>query len=134
MGEAVRRISIETYVIAGIALLDLVLTIALVQGRQAQEGNPLMGFYLSHGLPAFVLAKGVFTAMPLIILEWGRRHRPQFVKAISRAAIAAYVGMYIVMFAQVNLPALVLQSQLPEDYYHQTVSGEAASGIHSGAL
>ena len=116
MVQAVRRISIESYAIAFIALLDLVVTIMLVGGEHAYEGNPLMRYYLGHGVGFFVFAKLVFTAMPIIILEWARRHRPDFVRRVSRLAIAGYVGFYAVMFVKVNVPTIVADYHRPQ--YH----------------
>lgn len=109
MTAALRRLSIETYLIALIGMVDLLATIALLQSERAVEGNPLMNFYLSHGLVTFAVMKGVFTAMPLVILEWARRRRPEFVRKLSRVAIATYVGMYGVMFLKVNVPTLMAE-------------------------
>jgi hypothetical protein len=109
-----RRLSIETYVIAAIGLVDLFLTIALVQGQRAYEGNPIMNFYLSHGMTPFVMMKLVLTAMPLLILEWARRTRPDFVRRLSRVGIGLYLGAYGFGFLKVNLPTL-LASRTPTE-------------------
>lgn len=85
-----------------IGIVDLVLTIFFVRYRDAAEGNPLMAYYLSKGIPSFVVAKAVLCAVPLFILEYARRHRPRLVKYCMRGAIAAYLGSYTMGVAQMN--------------------------------
>ncbi len=125
MALALRRLSIETYIIALIAMVDLVLTINLVQSERAYEGNPIMNFYLGHGIPMLILMKSMMTALPLLILEYAKHHRPDFVKKWSRLAICAYLGVYGFMFVKVNLPTLMAE-QHPD--YHWQMAKELPPG------
>lgn len=88
-------VSVETVILAVICLLDLVSTVYWVGHIDAEEGNPLMAFYLTHGgVAAFAAAKGVLCFGPLAVAEWARRHHPRFVHAALRCGIAGYIGLY----------------------------------------
>lgn len=99
------KLAIETYILLGICLLDLASTVWLIATNQAVEGNPIMSFYVDHGLWALVVAKTSIAALALFIAEWGRRHRPQFVHGVLRFAILAYLGMYVLAFLNTNMLA-----------------------------
>lgn len=93
----------ESWAMAAICLLDLATTLFWVSYRDASEGNPLMAFYLEHGgTPAFIAAKIVLCALPLLVAEWARRSRPQFVHGALRCGIVAYMALYAVGVAHVN--------------------------------
>ena len=97
------KITLESYVLAAICMLDLATTVFWVSYRNAAEGNPLMAFYLHHGGTAgFIAAKLVLIAPPLFIAEWARRTRPEFVRRSLRLGICAYIGLYGVGVAHVN--------------------------------
>jgi len=96
------KISKEGIVLTLIGIVDLFLTIYLVQYREASEGNPLMAYYLRHGIPAFIAAKFVLCAVPLFILEYARRQRPRLVTFCMRGVIAAYICSYGVGVSQMN--------------------------------
>ena len=98
----IRKPSVETVVLSTICVADLLSTIFLVSGRGFVEGNPLMSFYLAHGVLAFVAAKMALFVFPLFIAEWARQHRPEFVKHTLRACICAYLLAYGITFTQVN--------------------------------
>ena len=89
-----RRIAWETWIIAAIALADLVTTIIFIQHQGAQEANPVFRRYWDMGLGAFVLAKTICVAGPLFILEWARRREPRLVTWALRVAIVGYLGLY----------------------------------------
>lgn len=107
MLKGICRISRESWIIATICLVDLVLTCIWIRGHSAREGNPIMNFYLQHGMPMFVASKLALIAGPLLILEWARHKRPQFVTRVARFTIAAYLGAYGIMFLRVNVPTLM---------------------------
>jgi uncharacterized protein YqgC (DUF456 family) len=88
------RLSREAVVLLALCTADLVTTIYVVESLGAGEGNPIMGYYLSHSVAAFVCVKAVLCIIPLFILEYARRTHPQLVRWAMRAGIAAYVGMY----------------------------------------
>lgn len=85
-------ISRESIILVAICVVDLGLTLLLVNRYNALEANPLMGFFLRRGVWSFVLAKlVVFLAAPLAIAEWCRLYRPDFVRRMLRVAIVLYV-------------------------------------------
>ncbi len=96
-------ISRESWIIAAICVADLVSTLIFVHHHGAREGNPLMDFYLQKGVVPFVLAKCTMFLLPIAIIEWARRHNPDFVRRMARFAIAAYVGLYVVVVAKENI-------------------------------
>lgn len=93
----------ESKLLILICLADLASTLILLKGGHASEGNPLMSFYLGFGVWAFVGTKLALVGLPVFIAEWSMRFRPRFVKRMLRGAIAAYVGIYALMFLSVNV-------------------------------
>lgn len=109
-----RLISRESWIIAAICVADLVSTLIFVHHHGAKEGNPLMDFYLQKGVIPFILAKCTMFVLPIAIIEWARRHNPAFVRRMARFAIAAYIGLYVVVVAKENfLHALPPQPMPP---------------------
>ncbi len=108
MRRWLRSLSAESWTIIVVCVIDLVLTLVLIERGLAEEGNPLMQFYLGYGVWAFVLAKSVLVLAPVVIMEWGRLHRPRTVKLLARAGIASYLGIYAGMFLLINVPAIRL--------------------------
>lgn len=96
----------ESLILIVICLADLLFTMLLLGKSQASEGNPLMAYYLQFGVGAFVLAKLALLAFPIFVAEWSKQYRPEFVRSMMRFAIAAYVGIYVVLFLGVNVPTM----------------------------
>ncbi|MGQ9790896.1 MAG: DUF5658 family protein [Armatimonadota bacterium] len=96
-------ISRESWIIAVICIADLASTLIFVHHHGAMEGNPLMDFYLQKGVLPFILAKSTMFLLPIAIIEWARRHNPDFVQRMARFAIAAYIGLYVVVVAKENI-------------------------------
>ena len=90
-----RTPSRETIIIAAICLLDLLTTLYWVSQGQAKEGNPVMAYFLNVGPGAFVSAKVLTFAPALVVAEWYRTRRPEFVTRLLRWVIAAYLFLYI---------------------------------------
>lgn len=85
----------ETYVLAAICLLDLLLTLWLIARGHAVEANPLMQAALSMGVAWFVSVKLLYTLGPLTALEIvGRRHT-LLVRRYLRLGIGLYLGLHI---------------------------------------
>lgn len=101
-----RILSNESWAIILVCLADLLITLVLIDKGLAEEGNPLMHFYLGYGIGAFVLAKSVMVAAPVMIIEWGMRRRPRTVMALTRLGIAGYLGIYTLMFLTINVPTM----------------------------
>ncbi len=103
-----QALSVESWAIILVCVADLLITLVLIHHGLAEEGNPIMRFYLGYGVWAFVLAKSVLVLAPIVIIEWGRIHRPRAVRALARVGIGCYLGIYAGMFLLVNVPAITL--------------------------
>jgi hypothetical protein len=93
----------ESLFLIGICTADLISTLLLIGNGGVAEGNPLMGFYLRYGIGTFVMVKLSLILLPIFIAEWGKRYRPRFVRAMLRATIAVYLGMYLLVFVMTNV-------------------------------
>ena len=97
----------ESLLLIGICTADLASTLLLLNSGGAIEGNPLMSYYLKYGIGTFVMVKLSLVFLPIFIAEWGKQYKPKFVRAMLRATIATYVGMYLLVFLTVNIvPAM----------------------------
>ena len=92
----------QTYFIALLCGIDLTTTLWFCGRHGAAEANPLMSFFLSVGVPAFVLAKMGFTATPLAFLEWVRLTKPRLAVSALNTVIVAYLGIYAAGVAHIN--------------------------------
>jgi hypothetical protein len=104
------RVSREGYVILGLCLVDLVLTLWLLSNGAITEGNPLMAGFLSLGVVPFIGAKIATMAMPLVVLEWARRQRPEFGSMMLRLTIVLYICCYSAGVCRLNASALGARS------------------------
>ena len=93
----------ESMLLIGIAILDLAVTLLLLGADVASEGNPLMAYYLQYGIGTFVMVKLSLIFFPIIIAEWSKQYKPRFVRFMLRAAIATYLGVYVVLFLSINV-------------------------------
>lgn len=96
------KLAKESWILIVICIADLIITLALLT-KGAVEANPWMKSYLEMGVGYFILIKVMFVIGPIAILEWARRHRPQFVKQMSRLAIAAYLASYFSFMVRYNV-------------------------------
>lgn len=96
------RMARESWILILICTADLASTIWFVNHMGAAEANPMMKFFLDLGVIPFILAKMAFVAAPLLILEWARRRRPQFVHAMLRVTIVLYLGSYGAVVWRIN--------------------------------
>ena len=103
----------ESLLLIGIATVDLAATLLLLGAGVAFEGNPLMAFYLKYGVGTFVLVKLSLIFLPIFIAEWSKQYRPRFVRFMLRATIVTYLGVYLVLFAGVNLGVIVADAPDP---------------------
>lgn len=103
--DTIVKLTRESQILITLCIVDLVTTLVFLRTDRATEGNPLMAFYLRYGVGTFVLAKLSLIFLPVFIAEWSRQYRPRFVKAMLRGAIAAYAGVYLLLFLTINVPA-----------------------------
>ena len=103
----------ESLLLIGIATVDLAVTLLLLGAGVAFEGNPLMAFYLKYGVGTFVVVKLSLIFLPIFIAEWSKQYRPKFVRFMLRATIVTYLGVYLVLFATVNLGPVLADAPDP---------------------
>lgn len=90
------KIAWESVTLGLIGMTDLVTTIALIHSGAGWEANPVLAFYLEAGLLCFAAAKILLTLGPVYVLEVLRKHRPQSIRFLLRAAIVLYgVGYHL---------------------------------------
>lgn len=111
----------ESLLLIGISVVDLAATLLLVGTNVAAEGNPVMGFYLRYGVGTFVLVKLSLIFLPIFIAEWSKQYKPKFVRMMLRATIAAYLGIYLVLFLSVNLIPAIAQVEYSRPAQHTQV-------------
>jgi hypothetical protein len=109
-------LSLESWAIIVLCLLDLVSTLWLLSRGFADEANPLMRHYLDYGVGTFVAAKLVLVAAPLLIIEWGLRRRPQTVRRLARAGVWGYVALYGLLHLGFNAPDAIAERFEPTNF------------------
>ncbi len=85
----------ETYWMAGISVVDLVLTLWLIHRGLAAEANPLMQTLLTLGVGWFIAFKCLCTFAPLTALEMIARRHGEMVRRYLRLGILAYATSHV---------------------------------------
>lgn len=93
----------DSIILIAIGVADLISTVILLNIGRAVEGNPVMAYFLHYGIGVFILMKMVFISLPVMIFEYCRQYKPQFVTMMVRFAITAYVAVYISLFLTINI-------------------------------
>lgn len=93
----------ESKVLITICAIDLAVTLLLLGGKAATEGNPLMAYYLRHGVGAFIIMKVILVSIPILIFEWCMQYKPKFVRMMLRTTIALYLAIYVSLFLVINI-------------------------------
>jgi hypothetical protein len=89
----------ETWIMAAVCLLDMVLTLWLIHAGYAKEANPVMQAALSMGIAWFIAVKCAYTFGPLTLLEIvGRRHTV-IVRRYLRLGIGIYLTLHLASIA-----------------------------------
>jgi hypothetical protein len=99
----------ETYVMGAVCLLDLILTLWLIQTGRAVEGNPVMQAALGMGIFYFILVKCVYTFAPLGLLEMVGRRYTDLVRRYLRLGIAIYVCMHLASILAALIAAYLMR-------------------------
>jgi hypothetical protein len=97
------RILSESLILAALCMLDMLVTVWLVQRGSAIEGNPILRFYLELSLGTFIGVKILLSIGPLIVLERLRHRRPQLVQRLLRVGIVLYLVVYCVGVLRLNV-------------------------------
>ena len=80
-----------------LSLADAFFTLNII-ARGGTEVNPVMNYFLSHGIFAFVSVKVVLTAIPAVVLVASGNYklfRLVRVRSIMAAAIGCYAGLIV---------------------------------------
>ncbi|MCS7316652.1 MAG: DUF5658 family protein, partial [Bryobacteraceae bacterium] len=77
--------------------------------------NPIMRYYLRYGLIPFALAKLVLVIAPVVIIEWGRQHRPRTVRTLARVGVLGYLVLYAGMFFTINVPSIMMAARFDKE-------------------
>lgn len=96
--------------LAWLCVADLASTVWLLNSCDGGEANPLMGRFLAHGTGAFIVAKLALSILPLAVLKWARRYQSEFVHKASRAALAAYLILYMAGVVRANTKQYVIEA------------------------
>lgn len=90
-------ISREALFLMLVCTLDLISSAILFHQNLATEANPVLRWAAEMGTVPFCLAKAATFVPALIVAEWYRRRRPQFVKLLLRSASVVYVFLYCLL-------------------------------------
>lgn len=85
----------ETWVLGVICVLDLILTLWLIDRGHAVEANPIMKSALSMGVLWFIFVKFIYTVGPLAALEVVGRRYTIMVRRYLRLGIGVYLAFHI---------------------------------------
>lgn len=88
------KVHLSTLCLVTIGLFDLVTTMMLLN-QGFGESNPIFGPLLRLGGPVFVLAKILFLAGPILILEYARTKHPKSAEQGTWIAFIAYSALYL---------------------------------------
>ena len=97
------KISVESLILAGICLADMIVTAVFVSLGRASESNPLMAVCLNRGVCTFILVKLASFVPFIAVCEYYRRRNPTFVRFAVRLAILLYVITYVVLVTRENV-------------------------------
>lgn len=87
-----------------IGMADLVTTLVWLASGVAIEVNPVMSSVLTLGMPAFIGVKLGTLAVYVAVMEWYRRRRSaRFAELVGLITVSAYLIVYSVSLAVVNL-------------------------------
>ncbi len=86
----------ETRIMAVIAMIDLIGTLWLMHRHAALESNPFLQFFLARGILWFIIAKFIYTFVPLVLLEAFANRVESLVRKYLRLGIIVYIGMHAV--------------------------------------
>ena len=98
-----QKVSLESLILAGICIADMVATIILVAMGFACESNPLMAACMRHSVYTFLAVKIASFAPFILICEYYRKKNPVFVRGAMRSAIALYLVAYFALVTHQNV-------------------------------
>ena len=97
------RVSIESLVLIGICLADMLATLYFVLRGCAAEQNPLMAACIERGPFTFVLVK-IASFVPFVVaVELYRKKNPAFARMACRCAILLYILTFVVLTFHTNM-------------------------------
>lgn len=91
-------------ILFALCTLDMLSTALLLASGQASESNPLFDLAIQvGGIPGFLAIKTLSFAVPITLLEYLRRFRPDFIKRVFRVGLCGYVSLYVTLSLWQNL-------------------------------
>lgn len=93
-------ISKECALLLSICLLDTVSSAYFFHHNMAVEANPILLPFAEAGMLWFIAAKSLTFMPALIMAEWYRKVRPEFVLPLLRLATVIYAGVYALLVAK----------------------------------
>lgn len=97
-----REVLPESLGLAMLCLIDMILTLWVVESGLAIEANPIMRFYYDISPLAFAMAKTFLFVGPLFVLERLHERNPRFIRGLLRVAVVLYATLYVSAVAVVN--------------------------------
>ena len=97
------KVSMESLVLVGICLADMLVTLYCVLIGIAREQNPIMAACINRSPVMFVLVKMLSFVPFVIAVELYRRRNPEFAVKACRYAILLYVVAYTVLTIGTNI-------------------------------
>lgn len=97
------RISIESLVLIGICLADMIVTLYCVMIGIAKEQNPIMAACIRVSPVVFVLVKMISFVPFVVAVEHYKKRNPVFALGACRCAIALYLMAYVMLTLGVNM-------------------------------
>lgn len=96
----------ESLVLMGICIADMILTLYCVMIGIAKEQNPIMAACIRISPVVFVLVKMISFVPFVVAVEHYRKKNPVFALAACRFAIVLYLVAYVMLTLGVNLAIL----------------------------
>ena len=98
-----QALSLESLILAGICIADMIATVVLVAVGCASESNPLMAACMRHSVYTFIAVKVASFAPFILLCEYHRRRNPVFVRGAMRSAIVLYLVAYVALVTHQNV-------------------------------
>ncbi|MCE5323637.1 DUF5658 family protein [bacterium] len=97
------RVSIESLILVGICLADMLVTLYCVLANIAVEQNPIMAACINKSPGVFVVVKMLSFVPFVVAIEMYKKRNPDFARNACRCAIGLYVITFAILTLGVNM-------------------------------